>query len=219
MRIRWYGQSAYTLSDGEHTVTIDPFAGMPDSLRERFRYPDIPAHSADLLLITHEHADHNGADVVTGDPHTVRATAGRFDTPVGTVTGVASEHDDQAGTSRGPNTIFVFPLDGRTVCHFGDFGQPALRPEQRAAIGEVDLLFIPIGGGPTLDDAQAAAVVAELRPSWVVPMHYRTPAIDFLEPADAFLARFDRTTHAPEPEYELTDWNGATAVLHLAPPA
>ena len=56
------------------------------------------------------------------------------------------------------------------------------------AIGRVDLLFVPVGGIATIDGARAAEVVRELNPRWAVPMHYRTPAIGFLEPADAFLA-------------------------------
>ena len=107
---------------------------------------------------------------------------------------IASEHDAEAGTRRGPNTIFVFTLDGVRACHFGDFGQAGLRPEQRDAIGPVDLLFLPVGGGPTIGAAAAAEITRALDPRWVVPMHYRTPAIDFLEPADAFVAMFEQVT-------------------------
>ena len=57
-----------------------------------------------------------------------------------------------------------FELDGTRVCHIGDFGQAALRPEQRDAIGDVDVLFVPVGGGPTLDAAGAAEIVTALRP-------------------------------------------------------
>ena len=101
---------------------------------------------------------------------------------------IASEHDDVAGTMRGPNTIFRFALDGITFCHLGDFGQPALRPEQRSAIGEVDVLFVPVGDGPTIGGEPAAELVRSLAPRLVVPMHYRTAAVNFLEPPDAFLA-------------------------------
>ena len=73
------------------------------------------------------------------------------------------------------------------LCHLGDFGQAALRPEQEAAIGEIDVLFLPVGDGPTVGGERAAAVVRALRPPLVVPMHYRTAAVDFLEPPDAFL--------------------------------
>jgi len=220
MKIRWHGQSAYTLTGADHTVAIDPFGDMSDLVggRLRFAYPPVPEHHAELLLVTHEHRDHNGVEAVTGDPQIVRSTAGRFETPVGEVVAIASEHDEEAGTSRGPNTIFVFTLDGVRVCHFGDFGQTALRPEQRDAIGPVDLLFLPIGGGPTIGADQAAEITRALGPRWVVPMHYRTPAIDFLEPADAFLALHPNVaTTGPEHLLE-QDGERATGVLHMAPP-
>ncbi len=124
---------------------------------------------------------------MSGSPPVLRATAGTHDSPLGEVVAVASEHDDVAGTQRGPNTIFRFALDGLRFCHFGDFGQAALRPEQHAAIGEIDVLFLPVGDGPTVGGERAAAVVRALRPRLVVPMHYRTPAVNFLEPPDAFL--------------------------------
>ncbi|HEX3329046.1 MAG TPA: MBL fold metallo-hydrolase [Gaiellales bacterium] len=220
MKIRWHGQSAYTLTGAEHTVAIDPFGDMGPLLggRLRFAYPPVPEHEAHLLLVTHEHRDHNGVEAVTGDPHVVRSTAGRFETPVGEVVAIASEHDEEAGTSRGPNTIFVFILDGVRVCHFGDFGQTGLRPEQREAIGPIDLLFVPVGGGPTIGADQATEITRTLDPRWVVPMHYRTPAIDFLETADAFLALHDSVTETG-PEHRLEqDGERATGVLHMAPP-
>src|SRR5689334_15354608 len=137
MIIRWHGQSAYTLTGTEHRVAVDPFGPFPPEVaaRTRFEYPPIEPHGADLLLVTHEHRDHNAVEVITGEPHVIRSTAGRFDTPVGEVIAVASEHDDAAGTARGPNAIVVFSLDGLGIAHFGDFGQAALRPEQRTAIG------------------------------------------------------------------------------------
>ena len=99
-----------------------------------------------------------------------------------------TQHHPVAGTERGPNTIFRFTFDGLSVAHLGDFGQNALRTEQRSALGQVDVLFLPVGGGPTIGGAEAAAVVRELRPRLVVPMHYRTAALNFLEPPDDFLA-------------------------------
>ena len=188
MRVRWYGQSAFSLT-GEKTVFVDPFGDMSGAAARgmRFEFPPIEGVAADLLLVTHEHGDHNAVDVVGGSPVVLRSRAGRFDSPVGEVVGVASEHDDAAGTVRGPNTIFCFSLDGLRVCHLGDFGQPALRPEQVEAIGAVDVLFLPAGGGPTVGGAAAADVVRALSPRLVVPMHYRTPELSFLDPPDAFL--------------------------------
>ena len=186
--IRWYGQSTFLLR-GEQRVFIDPFGDMQGIAARglQFDYPPIEGAEADLLLVTHEHGDHNAVEVIGGSPQILRSTAGTFDSPVGEVIGVASEHDDVAGTRRGPNTIFCFSLDGIRFCHFGDFGQAELRPEQKQAIDAVDVLFLPVGGGPTVGGESAAAIVRALRPRLVVPMHYRTDAVNFLEPPDAFL--------------------------------
>jgi L-ascorbate metabolism protein UlaG (beta-lactamase superfamily) len=188
MRIQWHGQSAFQI-DGDRSVFIDPFGNM-EGLAQRgleFNYPPIKDVEAELLLVTHEHADHNGVDAIGGSPQTVRSTAGTFESPFGEIVAIASEHDDVAGTLRGPNTIFCLSYGGLRVCHFGDFGQAALRPEQRRAIGEVDVLFLPVGNGPTVGGETAAAIVRELRPRLVLPMHYRTDAVNFLDPPDAFL--------------------------------
>jgi L-ascorbate metabolism protein UlaG (beta-lactamase superfamily) len=168
-------------------------------------YPPIADLSAQLLLITHEHGDHNAAEVVGGDPAVLRSTAGKLESPLGEVLAVASEHDDAAGTLRGPNTIFAFTFDGVRVAHFGDFGQASLRDAQAAALGTVDLLFIPVGGGPTIGGAQAAEIAARLGARWIVPMHYKTERIGFLEPADDFLGRFAHVARLDTPRFSLDE--------------
>ena len=221
MRIRWFGQSAFLLV-GEQSVFVDPF-GDPGLLASRgleFRYPPIVDVAAELVLVTHDHFDHNAFDVVGGEPLVLRSP-GRHESPVGEVVGIASEHDSAAGTDRGPNTIFRFTLDGLRVAHFGDFGQSGLRPEQRAALGEVDVLFLPVGGGPTIGGAEAAALVREVDPRLVVPMHYRTSAVNFLEPPDAFLEALGAPVERLETsEADLEPLLGVsgTAVVLLAPP-
>jgi L-ascorbate metabolism protein UlaG (beta-lactamase superfamily) len=189
MLVRWFGQSAYLL-DGSTRVFIDPFGDMSPRLAARgfrFDYPPIEGVSADLLLVTHEHADHNAVEVIGGSPQTIRMLAGTHETAIGNVIGVSSEHDAVAGTQRGQNTIYCFTLDGTRFCHLGDLGQESLRPEQRAAIGDVDVLFVPAGGGPTISAENAAALVRELAPRVTIPMHYGNESVDFVEPPDAFL--------------------------------
>jgi L-ascorbate metabolism protein UlaG (beta-lactamase superfamily) len=219
MRIQWLGQSAFRLATDDATVVIDPMGDVAALAARgglKLEYPPIEGIRADLVLVTHEHADHNGVDRIEGDPVVVRSTAGRFDSPAGEVIAIASEHDDVAGTKRGPNTIFVFELGGVRVAHFGDFGQRALRDEQAAAIGALDLLLVPIGGGPTLDAEQAAQVVERLRPRWIVPMHYRTHRVDWLEPPDAFLERMANVVRLPTTEFDTTKLPG-DAPLTIVP--
>ena len=224
MNIRWYGQSAFLLRGGQ-SVFIDPFGAM-EGLAARgmqFDYPPVDGVEAELVLVTHEHGDHNAVEVIGGSPQILRSTAGTFGSPVGEVTAVASEHDDAAGTRRGPNTIFCFGLDGLRICHFGDFGQAELRAEQQRAIGVVDVLFLPVGGGPTVGDEPAASIVRALRPRLVMPMHYRTAAVDFLDPPDAFIdALVARVERLDESELDVEQFLGTPdepTVALLAAPA
>jgi L-ascorbate metabolism protein UlaG (beta-lactamase superfamily) len=222
MRVEWYGQSAFHLSAEGKSVAIDPFADMSAMAAGRgmqFDYPPISDVEADLLLVTHEHMDHNGVEAIVGEPATLRSTAGTHESPLGEVTGIASEHDDQAGTARGPNTIFVFGLDGVRVAHFGDFGQKCLREEQETAIGDVELLIIPVGAGPTIGAEQAELIVERLAPRWVVPMHYRTPRIGFLETAEDFLGRYENVERLDSPVFETDQLPSADGPLIVVPAA
>jgi L-ascorbate metabolism protein UlaG (beta-lactamase superfamily) len=222
MRITWYGQSAFALSGENATVFIDPFGDMSALVSSRgmhFDYPSIPRIEADLLLVTHEHGDHNEVEAIGGSPTILRSTAGRLESPIGEVVAVASEHDAAAGTERGPNTIFVFGLDGLRIAHFGDFGQAALRDEQADAIGQLDLAILPVGGGPTIGAADAKLIVEQLKPSWVVPMHYRTRRISFLETADAFLEQFTEVMMLGEPMFDTSDLPHGDSSLVIVPAA
>lgn len=193
-------------------------------LQERgieWSYPPIAASGVDLLLVTHEHRDHNAVEAIAGEPAMVRSLAGTFETPVGNVVGVSSEHDAAAGSERGHNTIYVFALDGLRIAHFGDFGQAALRPEQKEAIGKVDLAFVPVGGGPTIGGAAAAEIALSLGARWVVPMHYRTPRIGFLADEEEFAAAFAHVQRFGAAEFETDELEeaetGAVAVIPAAP--
>ena len=224
MRIRWFGQSTFLIS-GERLVFIDPFGDM-DVLAGRglrFDYPPVEGVEADLMLVTHEHLDHNAVEVIGGSPVILRSTAGTFESPVGEVIAVASEHDEVAGTERGPNTIFRFTLDGLRLSHLGDFGQAELRPEQRKAIGDLDVLLLPVGAGPTVGGESAAAIVRALRPRLLIPMHYRTEAVNFLDPPDEFLAALGaRVERLNESELEVEQLLGTPedpTVALLAPPS
>jgi L-ascorbate metabolism protein UlaG (beta-lactamase superfamily) len=207
MHVEWYGQSAFRLQDGETTVFIDPFDDIASQLAERgirFDYPPISGTEADLLLVTHEHLDHNGIEAIAGSPETLRSTAGRLQSDVvGEVLAVASEHDEVAGTARGPNALFAFTLGGLRVAHLGDLGQRELRAEQLEALGKVDLLFVPIGDGPTIGAQQATTIGDQLQARWIVPMHYRTQRTSFLEPPDAFVAQARRVARLNTPQFDL----------------
>ena len=221
MKIRWYGQSAFLLTGKTHSVFTDPFYDTSHMAARgiRFAYPAIQGVHADLVLITHEHGDHNGQAAIVSPETVIRSTAGTFDTPVGKVVGVNSDHDQAAGTQRGANKIYTFELDGLRLCHFGDFGQDALRPEQRAAIGPVDVLMLPVGAGPTIGPEKAREVAAELSPRWIIPMHYRTELLGMLEVPDAFFAMYNRAHRIGGTEIDLDKAPDADLLIFDTPSA
>jgi L-ascorbate metabolism protein UlaG (beta-lactamase superfamily) len=69
---------------------------------------------------------------------------------------------------------------------------------------------------------RAAAIVRELQPRLVVPMHYRTDAVNFLDPPDAFLealgARVEHLTESELVTEELLGSAGDPTVALLAVP-
>jgi L-ascorbate metabolism protein UlaG (beta-lactamase superfamily) len=152
---------------------------------------------ADLVTISHEHADHNNVALVAGKPRVIRGLTSdrkgwtRVDEKVKDVSvrAVSVYHDDKRGAVRGLNTVFIFEVGGLRIAHLGDLGS-TLTDDQLAAIGLVDVLLIPVGGTFTLDGRQATRVVEQLRPRvMVVPMHYKTDAVTIkeLEPLEPFL--------------------------------
>ncbi len=222
MRVDWHGQSAFTLDGEAATVFIDPWGDMGPLTANgiEWEYPPIESPAAvDLLIVTHEHLDHNAVEVISGEPTLLRSLAGTHESPLGNVVAIASEHDEAAGTERGANTIVVFDLDGIRVCHFGDFGQAALRPEQRAHLDGIDLLFIPVGGGPTIDGPTAAGIVNDLAPSWVVPMHYKTPKISFLDTEESFTDAMPNVERFSSNSFDTADLDKGDAPLVVVPAA
>ncbi|HTT95223.1 MAG TPA: MBL fold metallo-hydrolase [Solirubrobacterales bacterium] len=220
MRVSWHGQSAFTLEGDAASAFVDPWGDMSAAASRgiEWGYPEIESPAGvDLVIVTHEHGDHNGVEKVDGEPTLVRALAGTHESPLGEVVAIASEHDGVAGTERGPNTIVVFELDGIRVAHFGDFGQLALRPEQRAQLEGIDLLFLPVGGGPTIDGATAAGIALELGASWVVPMHYRTAKINFLDDESGFVAAMPATIRLDSATFDTADLKRASQPTAIVP--
>ena len=209
--IRWWGQAFVTIETWwGQTIAIDPYA-------LKIGYDD-PQVEADLVLITHNHFDHNNPDIVRGRPQVARAlddkgepqrvnlVLDRFpnqEKPVVArgemrlahsdnaiyVESIPAFHDDSQGSDRGKNGMFLIRVDGVRILHCGDLGQAALTDEQLALIGDVDVLLIPVGGVYTIDGAGAVKIVAQIDPRFVVPIHYKTEVLTVgLEPVDAFLA-------------------------------
>jgi L-ascorbate metabolism protein UlaG (beta-lactamase superfamily) len=179
MKIKWLGHSCFKIASKSGVrILTDPF---DDNVGYK-----IPSVEADIVTVSHGHYDHNFTDCVKGD-FDILSKVGNFNVKDIPVMGVHTYHDDAEGTKRGDNIVYTFQIDGLKVCHLGDLGH-ILSPAQVGMIGRVDILLIPVGGNFTLDALTAVEVVNQLKPSIVIPMHYKTPALMFnLENADKFI--------------------------------
>jgi L-ascorbate metabolism protein UlaG (beta-lactamase superfamily) len=185
LKIIWHGHSCFEIRD-DVTMVLDPHDGKSIGIKP-------PTARADVVLMSHDHFDHNCSRIIRGDHVDVMASGQRTVKGV-EIVGIDTFHDDSKGEKRGRNIVYRFVLDEIRFCHCGDLGH-LLTEEDVEAIGEVDILFIPVGGVFTIDAAQAHKVIEMLDPRIVVPMHYRMGGLSIaVNTLDEFLAGVDEET-------------------------
>jgi L-ascorbate metabolism protein UlaG (beta-lactamase superfamily) len=167
MKVKWLGHACFLLtSDSGLRIITDPYT--PGAFGLDYAPP---AETADIVTVSHDHADHNNVAAVKGNPQVVRG-AGSHQAKGIQFKGVATAHDQSSGKERGPNTILCFALDGINVCHLGDLGHD-LSDQTVADIGDVDVLLIPVGGNFTIGAPVANGVCKKLAPKVIIPMHFK----------------------------------------------
>lgn len=190
-KVTFLGHACVTVTAANGTVVlVDPY---PASIT----FPGLPTE-ADIVLVTHQqHFDHNAVDRVTGNPTVVwglepdgRVAAGEEVIQGIPIRKVPSDHGPYSGQPQGSNAIFVFTVDGIRFAHLGGVGVP-LKPEQLAAIGQVDVVFMTAGGTYSLNPKKMIELLQGLPkpPAIVVPIHTRAPEVYFaLLPLASFLS-------------------------------
>jgi len=164
LQIRWHGHACWEITN-DKTVVTDPHDG---------RSIGIPAPSVqgDIILVSHDHYDHNSVKSVEKEDSKVITDERKRNINGIDIKGFSSFHDEVGGAKRGSNIIFKFKVDELDFCHLGDLGHE-LDDDTVEKIGKIDVLFIPIGGTFTVDDKSAWNIIKKLNPKIVIPMHYK----------------------------------------------
>ncbi|PIP27868.1 MAG: MBL fold metallo-hydrolase [Candidatus Moranbacteria bacterium CG23_combo_of_CG06-09_8_20_14_all_35_22] len=171
MLIQYYGHSCFKITTkpagrGREDVVVffDPF-DKSVGLRP-------PQGQADLVLVSHNHSDHNNVSALKGEPYVIDIP-GEYSAKGVNVIGITSFHDNKEGTERGTNTIFVLESEDLRVCHLGDLGTD-LSEKQLEKINGIDILMVPIGGrNYTIDGEKAVDIIKKIEPKMIIPMHYK----------------------------------------------
>ncbi len=178
MDITWYGLSCFRLTErNKTTVMTDPYGsglGIEPGGTTR----------TDVVTVSHDAPGHNNLELISGSPYVLN-TPGEYEIGGTFITGIPLHYTGE--DHQRYNVGYLVNYDGLTVLHMGDLAHV---PEQTVveSLGEVNVLLLPVGGGNTLNAAQAADVVALLEPSYIVPMHYALPGLSFeLEGVEKFL--------------------------------
>ncbi len=184
MKIAWYSHSCFKFTvkskNGDKIISItDPFT------KDYGLTP--PRGGADIVLISHDHNDHNNVKAISGEPFVVDGP-GEYDVKRVFIKGIYSFHDTSQGAERGINTIYVIEAEDMKICHLGDLGEKELSSNQLDKIGDVDILMIPVGGIYTINGNEAVKIINQIEPKIVIPMHYKVPKLTLkLNSLDKFL--------------------------------
>jgi L-ascorbate metabolism protein UlaG (beta-lactamase superfamily) len=184
MKIKWYGHAAFLItSDQETKIMIDPYE--PNALGGQLSYGEIKDH-VDIVLTSHDHADHNYTKDLPGTPQILKGGGSRTAKGI-PIKGISTYHDPSKGSERGGNTIFKLKVDDIQLCHLGDLGH-LLSDKELVEIGPVEILLIPVGGFFTINSEEAARVAEQIKPKILIPMHFKTAKCTFpIAPVEDFL--------------------------------
>lgn len=163
MKLKWLGHSCFELTLPGGVLVTDPFD-------ESVGYP--PLHvQADAVLSSHGHFDHNYFNAVEGSPLILNAP-GVHEACGAKITAVPAFHDEVRGAKRGENLIHLIEAEDLRVAHLGDLGHLPDTDAQKAALSDLDVMLIPIGGFFTIDTPAAVELIETYKPRCAVAMHF-----------------------------------------------
>jgi len=196
--VTWLGHGCFRLRGRGAAAVTDPY---PPTIGLKLSRLD-----ADLVTVSHEHENHSYTQAVR-DAYEIHGP-GEYEVAGISVIGVPTFHDAEKGARKGRNTVYLLEIDDVRVCHLGDLGH-RLDDSEAEAISSPDVLLVPVGGRNAMNAAQAAEVVRQLEPRYVVPMHYAIPGLKReLDSIDRFLKEMGVTASEPQPKLSVQASSG-----------
>lgn len=173
MVITHYGGQCFKVTFGDFALAFDPISKRSSLSPARF--------GADIALVSRDHPDMSGvAEAAYGDktPFIINGP-GEYDRQGISIQGFLSKSKypispkaAQDERQEYMNTIYSVGLEDMTLVHLGALSDAELSKEAREGIGEIDVLFVPVGGEGVLAPDSAHALAVSLEPKIIIPMHW-----------------------------------------------
>jgi len=211
MEIKFYGHACFSIADDGVTVLTDPFQE-----KTGLKFPGL---SADAVLVSHDAPAHNNVKAVQGEPK-VFSWPGEYETKGIHMKLIHSFHNQKEDAEQLENNVAIVHWNGIRLCHLGAQGTK-LTPEQLEQVGEVDILFVPVGGKGSLDPKKAKEVIEQIEPRVVIPMFYDVDGSQLgLSSLEAFLSVMGAKNEEPMDSFkvkrsELPEDNSKLVVLSV----
>ena len=164
MVITYLGNSLIKITQGDLVISCNPYKGEGQQKAPRF--------GADIVLVSKLEKNYDNVESSSfGNKIPFVATGpGEYEVGGIYIKGVATKNGENQKTE-GLNTSYTILLDGIKLCHLGGISSKSSMATKEA-IGEVDVLFVPIGGDDVIDTKDAAATATFLEAKVVVPINY-----------------------------------------------
>jgi len=170
MIITYSGKEFFKITQGDLVVAFNPVSKSSKS--------GVSAHfGADISLVTTNHPDYNGVEQLShGDRNPFSITGpGDYEVSEIFIKGVVS--NALIANKNYINTIYLLSIDSINIAFLGALSDPELSKESHEAIGEPDILFVPVGGTGSFNAKQSAKLALSFEPKLIIPMDYNNESL------------------------------------------
>lgn len=146
-------------------VVTDPYAGESGLRFPRTLEPEV-------LVLSHQDKKRFNVEGVLGQPFVINEP-GEYEIADFFVRGI---QDPEVEKETQGSIIYRFNAEEMCAAFLGQLNRQLTNYELEQ-LGEIDILFVPVGGGPVLDAKGAAGVIKAVDPRVVIPIYFKTPGV------------------------------------------
>lgn len=171
MVITHHGGQFFKVTFGNTTIAFDPVSKDSKNFSSS-------KFAADAVFVSMRHPDFSGSDQIISSSKQTFVVDSPGEYEIGEVNargfGVLTTYDKEPRW----NTIYQVQLEGINMVFLGALSSPEIDSKILSEFGDIDILFLPIGGGEVLEVPQASKLAVKLEAKCVIPMHYDQKALD-----------------------------------------